>query len=238
MIISSMRKKLFIITAFIATAAVALLSFNAVTAHTGPTSVAKPAEPMVPEPDPFSAVQPAKGKFLVATDALTDPHFSQTVILLIDYSDMGATGIIINRPTKVPLVEMLPSVQGLKDRADIVYYGGPVEGNRMFMLIRSSEKPDESGHVFGNVYVSVSKNMLEHMIGKRKTEKQFRVYSGYAGWFPGQLDREVSIGSWRIVGADADSIFEKNSAGIWRELFRRSSEIHIWNYTVPDFAVR
>ncbi len=65
------------------------------------------------EPDPFS-VLPAKGKFLVATRNLIDPRFQETVVLLIDYSSKGATGLIINRPTDVPLLEVLPSVPGLK----------------------------------------------------------------------------------------------------------------------------
>lgn len=224
----SLRKALFI-AAVIAMALVVALTVVYAGVHADLLPVRRSDVPAMPEPDPFSTKLPAKGKFLVASRNLADPRFQETVVLLIDYGTGGATGIIINRPTKVPLAELLPSEPGLKERADVVYYGGPVEGHRMLMLIRSGEKPEESGRVFGDVYVSASKNTLERMIGTHKTAKQFRVYAGYAGWLPGQLDREVSRGDWYIISADAGSIFEKKSSEIWRELFRRGSAIQVWH---------
>lgn len=180
------------------------------------------------EPDPFAPEPPGMGKFLVASRALVDPWFRETVVLLISYGAGGATGLIINLPTKVRLADMLSSVPGVKDRNDIVYYGGPVEGHRMLMLIRSDEKPDESSPVFGRVYVSSNRNTLGRMIDAHKTEKDFRVYAGYAGWLPGQLEGEVSRGDWYIVRADARTIFDRKSTEIWRELIRRSSAIQVW----------
>ncbi len=128
---------------------------------------------------------PGKGKFLVASGTIFDPSFQETVILLVGYDETGATGLIINRPTKIPLAKVLMDVPGLEKRSDVVYYGGPVEGQRMFMLIRSDQKLEGADRVFSNVYVSVSRNILELMIGANKTQKQLRAYSGYAGWLPG-----------------------------------------------------
>ena len=227
----ALRNTLFIAFVIAPALAIAPALFPAGTApaNTGLSTISKPHAPTMPEPDPFSDERPAKGRFLVASRNLADPRFQETVVLLIDYGAEGAAGLIINRPTKVPAAAVLPSVPGLTERADVVYYGGPVEGRRMLMLIRSGEKPEESDRVFGNVYVSVSKNTLELMIGKHKTENQFRMYAGYAGWQPGQLDWEVSRGDWLIVSADAGSIFEKRSSEIWRELFQRGSAIQVWN---------
>jgi putative transcriptional regulator len=227
----SLRKAL-LITIVIAAAFIFALAFfpdgtEPARANAGSSTVSKP--PPQELPGPFSDELPAKGKFLVASPKLAEPRFRETVVLLIEYSAQGAAGLIINRPTKVPLAEVLPSVPGLKDRADIVYYGGPVEGHRMLMLIRSREKPEESDRVFGNVYVSASTGTLERMLGSHKTEKQLRIYAGYAGWMPRQLDWEVSRGDWLIVSADAGSIFEKKSSEIWRELFQRGSAIQVWN---------
>ncbi len=188
------------------------------------------------EPGPFS-ILPAKGKFLVASRNLSDPRFQESVILIIDYGVKGAAGLIINRPTKVMLAEILPSVPGLKKRDDVVYYGGPVEGYRMLLLIRSDNKPEESGHVFGNVYISASKITLDRVIGLNKPAKQFHMYAGYAGWSAGQLEQEVSRGDWLIVGADASSIFDKKPSEIWRELYRRGSTILVWNNNKPDFIL-
>jgi putative transcriptional regulator len=220
----SMRKSLITAAAVIAT--VIAVGFALIPA--GLSTARTPDAPAMPLPLSYGDALPARGKFLVAGRAIVDPRFQETVVLLIGYDANGATGLIINRPTKAPLAEMLPSVPGLKKRSDVVYYGGPVEGQRLLMLIRSPEKPDESDNVFVNVYVSMSRKTLDSMIGAHKTQKQLRVYSGYAGWLPGQLDREISRGDWKIVNADADSIFEKESSEIWRELIRRSSAIEVW----------
>src|SRR5512143_1131375 len=141
-----------------------------VQANVGLSPINKSA-PALPEPEPLNDETPARGKFLVANRNLVDPRFQETVILLIDYSAEGAAGLIINRPTKVPLSDLLPSVPGLKERSDVAYYGGPVEGRQLLMLIRSDERPEESGRVFGNVYVSASRDTLVSVIGSRKTEK-------------------------------------------------------------------
>jgi putative transcriptional regulator len=230
----SSRKALFAVAAVIVIAvAIGLVLFPAGLApagvHDGLSPVRTLDAPALPY-DPYGDALPAKGKFLVASSAIADPRFQETVVLLIGYDDAGATGLIINRPTKVPLAEMLPSMQGLKKRSDVAYYGGPIEGNRILMLIRSPEKLKEADNVFMNVYFSVSRNTLERMIGAHKTQKQLRVYAGYASWLPGQLNREVSRGDWYIFNADADSIFEKESSEIWRELIRRTSSIEVWKH--------
>ncbi len=188
-----------------------------------------PEKPALPEPDPYDGELPARGKFLVASRGLLDPRFRETVVLLIDFSAQGATGIIINKPTKVKLAEALPSMPALKKRSDAIYYGGPVDNNLLLILIRSGENPKEAVRVFDDVYVSASRNTLERMIGSHKTDKQLRTYSGYAGWMARQLDWEVSRGDWLIVPADARSIFESDASGIWRELIRRGSAIQVWN---------
>ncbi len=226
-----MRKVTFIATAIIAaTLSVSLplflVNLTQARGHAGSSADRTLDLPALAEPHPYNAL-PTKGKFLVASRTIVDPRFIETVVLLISYDATGATGLIINRPTKMPLAKMLPSVQGLKNRSDVVYYGGPVENQRMLMLIRSDEKLEESDKVFANVYVSISAKTLDRMIGARKTQKQLRVYSGYAGWLPEQLDKEVLHGDWHVINADADSVFEKQSSDLWLELIGRSSAIEV-----------
>jgi putative transcriptional regulator len=232
----SIRKALFVVAAVIATVfAIDCALFPAKPAPAGmyaPVSPARTPDAIaLPVPHPCGDALPAKGKFLVANRTIIDPRFKESVVLLIGYDTTGATGLIINRPTKVPLAKLLPSVKGLKNRADVLYYGGPVEGQRVLMLIRSDKKLEESDNVFMNVYLSVSRNTLERVISAHKTRKQLRVYSGYAGWLPGQLNQEISRGDWYIVNADADAIFEKKSSEIWRELILRSAAIEVWKYS-------
>ncbi len=236
----SMQKTGRIVASVIALAFVLGLAFvpsglapSAVQASLLPTPKINP--PAMTDPDGDTLL--SRGKFLVARSTIADIRFQETVILLIGYNPSGATGLIINRPTKVPLADMLTTIPELKKRSDIVYYGGPVENERMFMLIRSDEKVEEADNLFSNVYVSMNRKTLDRMIDTRKPQKQFHVYSGYAGWYAGQLDREVLRGDWYVVSADADTIFEKKSSEIWRELFDRSSEIQVRNHKrVPGLS--
>ena len=85
-----------------------------------------------------------KGKFLVASRDLIDPNFSQIVVLLLEYVPEGAMGVVINRPTKVKLYEVLPDMKELKQRSDTMYIGGPVSRNQMIMLVKSPSKPEAS----------------------------------------------------------------------------------------------
>lgn len=194
-----------------------------------------PDYPAAPEPDAFER-ELEKGVFLVASRKLRDPRFRESVVLLINYGREGAAGLIINRPTEELLADALPNIAGIKKRTDVVYYGGPVQGDRMLMLIRARTKPKDSGSVLEDVYVSESRATLERLIKKPKKKEQFRIYAGLAGWAPGQLDFEMARGDWHISSADAQTIFEKKHTTIWPELIRRSSAITVWN-TRPDSLI-
>ena len=164
-----------------------------------------------------------KGKFLVADRKLRDPNFAETVVLLIDYHKRGATGVIINRPTKLPLSNVLPGIKGLQKRTDTVYFGGPVEVSRIMMLIQSADPLKESIKVFNDVYISDSYAVLQRMVDRADAEGRFRIYAGYAGWAAGQLDAEVSRDDWHILEADANTVFELDPSKVWPEMIMRAS---------------
>ena len=171
----------------------------------------------------FAYADLSKGKFLVAGPNIEDPRFSEAVIFLVDHGPGGAVGLVINRPTETTLSSIFPEIDALKNRPDTVFFGGPVRTDQMFMLVRSSTKPEDSYQVLGNVYVSGSKALLIDMIGKKDAGRKFRIYAGYAGWGAQQLEREIARGDWYVVSADAETIFEKKPSLIWPELFRRGS---------------
>ncbi len=186
--------------------------------------------PKIPLPLPSSdnlrsEASLSKGKFLVASRDLRDPRFSETVVLLIDYDWQGAMGLVINRPTELKLSRLLPEIEELKQRTDTVYFGGPVALSQVLLLIRSGSQPEESRRVFEDIYVSSSRAVLERMVKNADGGARFRVYAGYAGWAPGQLDREVSRGDWHVLQADAETVFDKAPSEIWPELIRRSTVV-------------
>ena len=163
----------------------------------------------------------AKGKFLIASRRLNDPNFSETVVLLIRYGPDGATGLVINRPLNVKLSTVLPDFKKSELQDEALYLGGPVEPNKMLLLLRSAKPPPESMPVFGDVYISSSREELQRLIKSTSKDEKFRIYAGYAGWAPKQLESECSRGDWHILKADIKAIFDKKPSEIWPELIHR-----------------
>jgi putative transcriptional regulator len=171
---------------------------------------------------PGSREQLAKGKFLVASRQLQDPNFRETVVLLIEYGLEGAMGLVINRPSAVKLATVFPDIKELKQRKDIIYVGGPVALNQILMLIRSPQAPEDATLITPEVYISSSWEVLERMMKQKATkDERFRLFAGYAGWAPGQLDFERTRGDWHVLKADAEMVFSQNPSQLWPELIRR-----------------
>lgn len=196
-----------------------LVSFTAIADRSGASNlpVALPPDARPPERDL------ARGKFLIASRSLLDPNFSESVVLLLEYDAEGALGLIVNRPTEVQLTDLLPEVEELKERADVVYVGGPVSKDRIVLLMRSDEHPRDAGRVFADTYVSSSMETLKHAVTLTRDGGTFHAYVGYAGWGPGQLDNEVSRGDWHISPAEEALVFDRAADEIWHELIKKNS---------------
>ena len=195
------------------------------------------AIPKTDPDEPGTKEDLAKGKFLVASRRLQDPNFKETVVLLVEYGVDGAMGVVINRPSTVRLATVFPDIKELKGRKDTIYVGGPVAVNRMLMLIRSSNIPEESQEITRNVYISSSWKVLERLMKSTSQDEKFRLFAGYAGWAPNQLDSERSRGDWYILKADAETVFTQNPSELWPELIRRVTAkwVRIENFDLNEF---
>lgn len=160
------------------------------------------------------------GRFLVAGQHLRDPNFAQTVVLLLDYGERGARGVIINRRTDVKLATVFPRITGLRQRPDTVYLGGPVGRNQLLVLLRSDKPRAAAEHVVDDVYVSTNRRVLVDALNRAAA---VHVYAGYAGWAPGQLDREVARGDWHVLPADVERVFSEAPGAVWRELIDKGA---------------
>ena len=169
----------------------------------------------------------AQGTFLVASRQLMDPNFHETVVLLIRYGPDGAIGLIINRPVELKLSRILPEIKELDRSEETLYLGGPVEPARVHLLVRSAKPLEASMPVFGDVYLSSSQKVLQRLIKKPVKEERFRIYAGYAGWAPKQLESECDRGHWHVLKADPETLFDKKSSEIWQELIQRVSVIWV-----------
>jgi putative AlgH/UPF0301 family transcriptional regulator len=162
------------------------------------------------------------GKLLVASRDLADPHFAETVILLVHYDAQGVVGLILNRRTDVPLSRVLADLKAAKDRSDPVYLGGPMERPAVFALFQSPAKIEGAERVFDRVYLISAKTLFEQTISTRPAPGVFHVYLGYAGWTIDQLRKEVELGAWFIFPADVSTVFSADPDSLWSQMIRKT----------------
>ncbi len=163
---------------------------------------------------------PAKGLFLVADASMPDPRFRETVILLVEHDAGGTVGLIINRATGVSLARALPELESDGATEHVLFLGGPVELDRLALLARGMPATVPSEHVVGDIYLSGYREALAALL-ERRNARELRVFAGYAGWAPGQLEAELQQGDWFLVPADAERVFAPDPAAVWRELYDR-----------------
>lgn len=207
--------------------------FTAMLSLAGPASAAGSLsqDSLIPH-NPFRTpstrqMRPAPGKFLVAARSIRDPRFRKTVILILKYDRSGAVGLVVNIPTGISLSSAFPKVTELRKRRDKIFIGGPVSVNKVFLLIRTKKAPEGSLRVFRHTYVSSSMSVLKSMALHERKGDRFRVFAGYAGWAPGQLERELASGSWYVMDADEKLVFSKDTSLLWQELISMHSGIMV-----------
>jgi putative AlgH/UPF0301 family transcriptional regulator len=159
------------------------------------------------------------GKLLVASRGMDDPHFAQTVILLVRDDDDGVLGLVLNRRTDVPLSKVL-DLDAAKDRSDPLYLGGPVGMPAVFALFQSSAKMEKAENIFGGVYLISDETVFDKTISARPDSSVFHVYLGYAGWTQDQLRAEVQLGAWFVFPADAAAVFNSDPNSLWPKMIR------------------
>ena len=163
-------------------------------------------------------------KLLVASRGLADPNFAESVVLLIQYDQRGAFGLIINHRTQAPISRLLQDLNAAKHGADPIYIGGPVEMARVFGLFKSPKRPDEGTSVLSGVYLAVSKALLEKALAASSGPGDLRLYLGYCGWGGGQLENEVRLGGWWIFEANAGVVFDPDPGSVWSRLIARTEQ--------------
>lgn len=176
---------------------------------------------------PVEGRQPASeltaGRFLVSYRNLPDPNFAETVVLLARYDRQeGAMGVIVNRRTKLPLAKVLDGFEAAREREDPVYLGGPVAPYGVVALLYSARKPDGADHIFDSVYLITDAGLLEELIASGRDAAELRVYLGYAGWAPGQLEGEVALETWHVFKSDAAAVFDPAPETLWERFIGRT----------------
>lgn len=165
-----------------------------------------------------------KGAFLVAERSLLDPNFAESVVLITGHGSWGSIGVVINRPTRTPLSQAFPTINEFEKRPERLFSGGPVQREVMIYLLRTEAPPESATPLFEKVYAAPVVDTIRKLISRGAPSDRFRIYSGYAGWAPGQLEREIGRGDWRVIPADADLLFRDDPSSVWEEMLRRASQ--------------
>jgi len=162
-------------------------------------------------------VQSLKGQLLIAGPGLSDPNFRRTVVLVGEHSEEGALGVILNRASESTVDEAVPELSTLVAGLDAIHLGGPVQPSAIVVLAEFSQ-PDRAGSlVLGSVGFLPSEVDPDELGELRRA----RVFAGYAGWGPGQLDGELDEGSWIVEPALPDDVFTSDPDELWSDVLRR-----------------
>lgn len=172
-------------------------------------------------------IAPARGMLLVAGEGIADPRFRESVILLVRYDAEGVVGVILNRPTKLTLGEVLPGTAASEEGAAPLYYGGPVDPRLLLVLLQSEKPPQDSTPVAGRLYLTGLPQIADRLDALAGKGEKFMVLLGYAGWSAGQLAGEIAHGDWYLVPFDETAVFSETPESLWRELRGRGKEIWI-----------
>ncbi len=173
------------------------------------------------------------GQLLVATPALVDPNFARAVIFLLDHDEDGALGVIINRPSELPVLAVLPGWADAVSEPSLLFSGGPVAQDSALAigLATGAGPPTGFKQLIGDYgLVDLDAAPIDLTPGLAGV----RIFSGYAGWSPGQLEVEIAEGSWYVVGARAGDLTHPEPNRLWRTVLRRQPGDLAYLSTLPS----
>src|SRR5918999_503500 len=159
---------------------------------------------------------------LLSMPQMADPNFSRTVVLLCDYTEEGAFGLVVNRQMEEPAWTLVKTEPPVRVDPDLkLWIGGPVEPQRTWVLTVEAQGPDdEQREICPGVVLSVSHQLTLDLL-QAPPSNRARVVIGYAGWAPGQLDQEIAASAWLTLDVDADLIFSVPPELMWETALRR-----------------
>ena len=182
---------------------------------------------------------PKAGRLLVATPLLGDPNFRRTVVLIVEHEEIqGTLGVVLNRPTTVEVSQVLDQWTDLTSEPSVVFRGGPVAPSSALALalIPGSDEPIGWRALDGAPALArlglLDLDTPPKLLGPVITS--MRVYAGYAGWSPGQLEAEIDEGAWYVLSAQPGDVFVPEPELLWRQVLRRQEGDLAFLATYPD----
>ena len=164
---------------------------------------------------------PANGLFLVAKPSLLDPNFARTVVLVTQTEDASTVGVIINRPSALQLQQFLSPEFPTQNYRAPIFIGGPVMRQAIVAVYHSGAVPEAPAfHVLKDVYLTMHPDNIQKLLAD--PQARYRLYAGFSGWAPRQLESEFMRDGWYVLPADEAMLFRDNAEGIWEELAEKA----------------
>ena len=164
-----------------------------------------------------------RGRLLLASPSLYDPNFRRTVVLVTEHTDEGAAGLVLNRPSETPVAEAVPDLAPLVPDDERVYVGGPVQQSAVLVLARFEDPDDAAQLVVDDVGFVPGDGDFAVLAG---TTRRARVFAGYAGWGPGQLEGELEERSWMVEAPGGVDLFAEPESDLWGSVLRDKGGIY------------
>jgi putative transcriptional regulator len=164
-----------------------------------------------------------RGKLLIAAPQLVD-YFRRTVLLVLEHGDEGAMGLVLNRPTETEVADAVPELADLAEPGEVIHSGGPVQPESVLALGDYERPSAGSTPVLGNIALIDPEESDPDL-------RRLRVYAGYAGWAPGQLDKELEEEAWVVEAARPGDPFAGEE--LWAEVLQRKGGGYALWTTMP-----
>ena len=168
-----------------------------------------------------SALAEPNAIVLVAKPGLADPNFSETVVLVTRSDDGSTVGVVLNRPDTRSLGDIAPQLRGADDFTHTVYSGGPVLRDVIVALFKADTPPAESAfEVLPQAYLTMHPLAIERLLAERPGG--MRLYAGFSGWAPQQLEAEIEAGGWYLLPPSEAIVFRRDTRDLWAELVAKA----------------
>jgi putative transcriptional regulator len=169
------------------------------------------------------------GQLLLSNAVLFDPNFRRTVVLIGHHDEEGAVGVVLNRPLEVTVDEAVPPLSELVRPGDLVYQGGPVQPAAAVVLAEFDDPAKAGVLALGSIGFLPEETDPAELGGIRRA----RVFAGYAGWSPGQLEEEFDEEAWIVTPALPDDVFSDEPERLWEHVLARLGSAYAMLRTMP-----
>jgi putative transcriptional regulator len=175
------------------------------------------------------------GYFLISDFDLADPNFYRSVVLMIAHDPDGAFGLVVNRPSSFALGEVIEGVEDTPAASIPVYIGGPVQQNALFTMHESFGEGGSTAGVkqpmAGVAFEPATRTLIDYLKGEWASlpagqRPTVRMYAGYSGWGPGQLEGELKADSWVVLKASRQVVFAPDPQAVWAEALARKGPLY------------